>query len=398
MTELNPKIEDIESTTDEQVDGTSQKDPRPSSNFQRAVIWIYGVAMPIICHLFTLEGPPYAPEWQSGHLKAKLAFVLCAECGWPMYPILGFALVCLAMVMIEPRNASKSWVRFGVFSGVPVTAWYLYAFAGSISEAFGLLFAGIFGVLIAVGLDWGYKALCKEHGQWTVIRTGGMLLLLIIFLLCLVSQGLFLLIPVAASLVFATPFAFFIYLAMSVQIFRAYQFDRFSIAELLGVVTWLGALLGALRATITMSIAEYSKLPLEPPEGCYIATAAAKGHPAIVGSEQLPAIRGEPVMVNQQLTTFKIAELALRAVSPAMHRVLRFLYNRIGPRVAANLGSPILASLAYLSLKPAEWLCRFLLRVALGDKALQRASTLYFDRANAAIENSMVPPTHDARR
>jgi len=43
------------------------------------------------------------------------------------------------------------------------------------------------------------------------------------------------------------------------------------------------------------------------------------------------------------------------------HRVLRAVYNRVGPLLASMLFCPILADLAYLSLKPAEWTARLLL-------------------------------------
>ena len=382
MMEPEPKIETAVSTQ-ESVDET----PVVLRSFPLAVsivIWTYGVVVPIFCHLLTIKDPPQAPEWQSGELSDKLGFVLSGPCGWPMYPLLGFAIYCLSRVMINEGNASKRWIRFGVISGIPVTAWYLFAFGEGVVGAFKLLFAATVGVAIVVGLYLGYRLLLQKYDDKNVNGVVFVSLGLLLAISGIATHGAMFFAPFIISLVFSTPLAFLVYLGMSIRLLRAHRFDRFSIAELLGGMTWLGALLGALRASIMLSIAEYSKLPLEPPEGCYIATAAAKGYPAIVGSQQLPAVAGEPVFVNAQLTTFKTAELALRAVFPFAHRTLRFFYNRIGPRLAAVLGSPVAASLAYLTLKPAEWFCRFGLRMMLGRKTLAKASRLYFDRAKAA--------------
>jgi hypothetical protein len=42
--------------------------------------------------------------------------------------------------------------------------------------------------------------------------------------------------------------------------------------------------------------------------------------------------------------------------------VLRAIYDRIGPTMAAALVHPLLADLAYVLLKPAEWITLLLLR------------------------------------
>ena len=87
------------------------------------------------------------------------------------------------------------------------------------------------------------------------------------------------------------------------------------------------------------------------------------------------------MVVNAQLATFKAAELTLRAISPNGHRVFRFFYDRIGPRAAKMLCGPLLATAAYLCLKPAEWLCRIALRMLLGRKTFRLALQLYHLRA-----------------
>lgn len=72
---------------------------------------------------------------------------------------------------------------------------------------------------------------------------------------------------------------------------------------------------------------------------------------------------GETMRVNPQLRYLKCGELALQTLRPRMHKSLRGVYNRVGPRLARRMTHPLLADLAYLSLKPVEWGVRLGLRV-----------------------------------
>ena len=88
----------------------------------RIAIILIGIALPIACLFLTISYPPFGPLWQSGALGDKLAFVLTLPCGWPMQPLLAFAMTCLGFVIFnEDWAASKWWVRFGLYTGVPVT-------------------------------------------------------------------------------------------------------------------------------------------------------------------------------------------------------------------------------------------------------------------------------------
>jgi hypothetical protein len=86
------------------------------------------------------------------------------------------------------------------------------------------------------------------------------------------------------------------------------------------------------------------------------------GQPA----ETLTDADGRIWTVNDQLRTLKAFELMISMLSPAAHRALRSVYNRLGPRLAAALVHPLAADAAYLALKPLEWFARLALRVALG--------------------------------
>ena len=193
--------------------------------------------------------------------------------------------------------------------------------------------------------------------------------------------------PLLLLLILSTPLAFLVYLGVSIEILlRHAPARRFTLSQLMAWVTWLTAFAAALQKTIALSFAEYSQLPLNPPGGCYVATAAAKGHPAVVGSQSLPSATDQPAIVNQQLATFKAAELTLQAISPTAHRWFRFFYDRLGPRAAAKLRGPLSATAAYLCLKPAEWMCQIGLRILLGRSTYQLGKKLYHARADSTSD------------
>jgi hypothetical protein len=99
-------------------------------------------------------------------------------------------------------------------------------------------------------------------------------------------------------------------------------------------------------------------LPQSMSGGCFVATAAAKGHPRFVGSRIDTNSAGVTVPITQQLITLKTFESLSKARRPRAHRALRYIYNRIGPPLAACIVHPTIADLAYLLLKPAEWFAR----------------------------------------
>jgi hypothetical protein len=111
---------------------------------------------------------------------------------------------------------------------------------------------------------------------------------------------------------------------------------------------------------------EYAKLPTKPPDDCYVTTAAANGHRWFVRSKAIRFDSGAVKRVNRQLAVFKAAELALRTLSPPAHRILRRVYDFLGPKAAARIQSPFFADVAYVALKPFELVALVVLFVFLG--------------------------------
>lgn len=119
-------------------------------------------------------------------------------------------------------------------------------------------------------------------------------------------------------------------------------------------LSWLGGLMALTAIKVPLAQWLFERLPAErPPEGCFVVSAAARGHRRFVGSWLDPAT-GRPV--NRQLQRLRAFEDALRIGFPRLHRLLRAIYNRIGPSIARRTGHPLLADVTYLLLKPLELL------------------------------------------
>ncbi len=106
----------------------------------------------------------------------------------------------------------------------------------------------------------------------------------------------------------------------------------------------------------------YDSLPNQAPTGCFIVTAASRGHERCVGPLTGIPRNGRTLQVNQQLHTFWQFESLWHARSPRSHALFRKIYNRIGPIVARRITSPWLADLMFIALKPLEWLASLSLR------------------------------------
>lgn len=88
---------------------------------------------------------------------------------------------------------------------------------------------------------------------------------------------------------------------------------------------------------------------------CYVVTASAYGYPWLVHPKLIVDEKGVSSFETQQLIRFRRFEKALMESCPRTHGQVRGVYNRVGPYLAGRIRGPLLASLAYLALKPIEW-------------------------------------------
>jgi hypothetical protein len=98
---------------------------------------------------------------------------------------------------------------------------------------------------------------------------------------------------------------------------------------------------------------DYLKLPEQPP-GCFVVTAASRGHESLVGPFVGVMHKGSVRRANRQLLTLWRFEDYWQKRWPGSHMVFRGVYNRVGPAIARRIKSPWAADMFFLGLKPVE--------------------------------------------
>ena len=123
-------------------------------------------------------------------------------------------------------------------------------------------------------------------------------------------------------------------------------------------LTWLTGLATTVAAKVLLAFQHYASLADQPPDNCFIVSAAATGHRRLVGRRA----GADGRIDNLQLRRFRALEGRLRTGCPALHARLRRVYNRLAPPVARVVAAnPLLADATYLALKPLEWLAAMVL-------------------------------------
>lgn len=319
---------------------------------------------------------------QSGDLPTYVFLLMSPEAALWMFPLLIYSVFSYLLLISNEENASRSFlIRFGVYTGLLLSfqysllttltlefwardAWFSDA---GLSFFFIVFLPVIFSVILPKLKVWinNNKLVVKP-----LVDLGPGCLVFFLFILIALS------IPVDLYflpyyLIQAFPFwAFFIFLQASLWLWK-HRKTKLTTLHGIGIVTWLTAYGLALRFNVLKMYELYAALPSQPPN-CYIATAAANGHSAFVGSHEIQLGNGRLMRVNRQLQNLKCAELALMVAAPHMHKVLRFVYDVIGKTLARRIQNPFLADAVYLSLKPFEWMAAGVLKLAIpnwGDLA-----------------------------
>lgn len=86
--------------------------------------------------------------------------------------------------------------------------------------------------------------------------------------------------------------------------------------------------------------------------------AAMRGHEQVVGPSFWVTRGGQSREVNRQLVTLWRLEQAWTRCSPVTHSAFRHVYNAIGPVLARQITSPLVADIVYLAVKPLEFIGR----------------------------------------
>jgi len=121
------------------------------------------------------------------------------------------------------------------------------------------------------------------------------------------------------------------------------------------------AFVSSVVAKYPLAKSYYDQLPDEPPDTCFIVTAATRGHANVVRTWYDDSSNA---VVNQQLINFWAFEEWLRGSFPVSHRNLRKVYNFIGPMIARLIVFKWQANVVYWLLKPAEFVANMIRMIA----------------------------------
>ncbi len=351
-----------------------------------------GVAVPLLCFSVSAVAkvfPVWGQPWQSGAQDVYIGLLLGWKASSVIYPFLIYTMASMSLLVVRPVSSSKKFaIRFGIYSGVWIALQYSLMcwsaiFGPPAWRSADEYFWAIFYVSLAVFAPWTIVWLVHRLGAkfgrvraWSIAVVLGVVGWIVFLQFSPDGQGdirrvietelehLF-----NICVVFSMPWAVASYSTMTWYLVYRLKGNgpprQFGLLRMFGVLSWLASYMGAWRASVNIMLAEYAQLPTEN-QGCYITTAAARGHRCVVRSE---AIRiGAGVRhINDQMRYLKCGELVLRHVAPRGHRLCRGLYDLVGPPVAALVVHPLLADIVYFSFKPAEWLVRCALALLLHD-------------------------------
>lgn len=336
----------------------------PRSTGGKLLYGVFIVLMPILAFWAT---DLFKPEWQTGEFADYLILFLFPQASLLFFVLLAYSIVCYWLLLIDfLRHSQNHVVRFGVYTGVLLALQYsilagLYIIYDS-NTPWSIPYLIVLWALPLV-LPKIYAWLVR---RWTAKTVKTVLLLLVLFVFVvgslLTRSLLFPFVLIMVGVTTAAPFwSFLIALRAVIWLLKRYEL-KFTLTQGLELVAWLAAYAAAWRFDILKMYDLYAALPPQPPPDCYIATAAAQGHPRFVGSWSVQRRSGEMMRVNRQLQFLKCAELAWMAVQPRSHRRLRRVYDVVGRLLARQIRNPFLADLAYLLLKPLDLSARWILR------------------------------------
>ena len=330
--------------------------PFPNAWWWRVLYGLFVTTLPVFSFWAT---ELLKPEWQNGELRSYIILLLFPEASLLFFPLLVYSIICYLLLLLMPTRFAHSFVvRAGIYTGVLLALQYsillMYA-AGS--PVYLLVLVWIFPLIFLVIYRWAVA-------RWTARNVNNALFILIpaaLLVGVLTARGNVLLLALVVLTMGAPFWSLLLALQAANWLFKNYE-TKFTLLRGFELTAWLAAYAAAWRFDILKMYELYAALPKEPPN-CYIATAAARGHPQFVQAWTVQGVNGKSMQVNSQLQRLKCAELALLVVNPRLHTFLRQIYDVMGKRLVRRIQNPFLADAAYLLLKPWEWLAGSILKV-----------------------------------
>lgn len=332
----------------------------PGQIWKRVLYGSVVTILPVSCFILV---DLIQPDWQSGQLNDYVALLLTPEASLVFLIMLGYSILCYLLLLVSPLRYAKFWpIRLGIYSGALLAVQYCVLMLLSSGAAFIYIILAWFACVITpvlfnrAGVKWG-----RRNTIISLIAVSAAVYLGFVFIRSMdfLSPFTFVIIFLVASAPF---WGFLLAGRTAVWLLKSFDSGKWSLGIKAGLVAWSAAYIAAWRYDLLKMFGLYSALPTAPPD-CYIATAAAKGHPRFVRSREVILPNGQSMRVNAQLQRLKCAELAIMAAAPRLHAILRKLYDIAGKLLAGGIQTPLWADIVYLTLKPAEWISFLVLRL-----------------------------------
>jgi hypothetical protein len=307
-----------------------------------------GILVPAMCFLFASADTILRPSSKEQGWRAIALLLFDSEANWGLGLLLAGSALALGAALRDPRrHGGRPLVRAAIVGGILVSA--AYVVAGSLGDR--LMLGANAGALVL------YLVLRRITVAYPPFANVALVVTPLVACGTAVIEPALPLFGLFFGMLAGPAWSLAAYGAMWVRLRRERIDERPPMGRALAV--WLAGFVAALAHALVEAGRLYRELPEHPPPSCYVATAAAQGHPRIVRSWRAGGRR-----VNEQLIRLKALELALARTAPRLHAAARAAYDRVGPVLAARIRHPLAADLAYLSLKPAEWAARALLALS----------------------------------
>lgn len=325
--------------------------------------FVGGIVYPIVGLLFNASpGMELVPvDWQNGQPLAWVSLATMPSVCLPLLPFLLAGWAAMAFAVFSPHQARETWFTWpGLASGFLMGLTYTAIVSVGLADGNPALVAGEFARQVTIGGIGTCAAFACLAGFDLLPRASSLGLGAVMFLLCagivfaiVFSPAPLLAVPIL-GVPYAAPVSVGAFVAAGLVVWQTEptsgQSTRWAlVAVACGLLIVLNAL--AWLPTRLLAARAYARLPTQQPEYCFVATAARRS----AWSERTN---------HRQLRTLRAFESLLATRVPTGHKVLRQIYNDTGPCLASGIGSPQVAAVAWLALKPVEWLANLLIAFA----------------------------------